>query len=212
MRYVLLPFLFLLISRVFSFNITLLKYPQGDYYNARQGIRLFIEELRKRTNIDVEDKLYEISLDDPEIFNHYFLILNGHVPVNLNNVQKRNLRLFIENGGFLFANDDYGIDKSFRALIKEVFSDYRFEKIPFSHPIYSSFYKFQNGIPKIHEHDGGPPEAYGLFIGDRLCIFYAYNTDIIDGWDPPEVHNDPEEKREEAIRMGINIVVYSLLN
>jgi len=94
--------------------------------------------------------------------------------------------------------------------MKEIFPDKELVKVPFFQSIYNCFYKFKNGIPKIHEHDGGPPEGLGIFIGKRLAVFYAFNTDIMDGWDPEEVHNDPLEKREEAIRMGVNIVLYSL--
>ncbi|MGC8765533.1 MAG: DUF4159 domain-containing protein [Brevinematia bacterium] len=197
---------------LFPFDVVLIKYPKSDYYNARKGVSLFLKELKERTTINVNEKIFELSLEDIEIFEHYFLILNGHVPVELSEVEKKNLKIFLENGGFLFANDDYGMDKSFRKLMKEIFPDKPLVRIPFSHRIYHCFYHFQSGIPKIHEHDGGPPEGLGIFFGDRLAVFYAFNTDIMDGWDPVEVHNDPPEKREEAIRMGINIVVYSLEN
>ncbi len=205
-------FLIILFSFVnlYSFDIVLVKYPKGDHYNARKGVKNFISELKKRTNIKVDDKIYELSLDDVNIFEHYFLILNGHVPIELSETEKKNLKIFLENGGFLFANDDYGMDKSFRKLMKDIFPDKELVKVPFSHSIYNCFYRFKNGIPKIHEHDGGPPEGLGIFIGKRLAVFYAFNTDIMDGWDPEEVHNDPLEKREEAIRMGVNIVLYSL--
>ncbi len=206
-----LLFFFLAIP-LFSFDIVLMKYPRGDHYNSRKGVKLFLEEVKRRTSIEVNEKIFELSLDEVEIFEHYFLILNGHIPVDLSETEKKNLRLFLENGGFLFANDDYGMDKSFRKLMKEIFPDKTLTKIPFSHPIYNCFYSFPRGIPKIHEHDGGAPEGLGIFLGERLAVFYAFNTDIIDGWDPPEVHNDPPEKREEAIRMGVNIVIYSLQN
>ena len=205
-------FLSLLFSASYSFNLTLIKYKGGDHYNARKGVANFITEVKKRTNIRIEDKFYELSLDDPEIFNHYFLILNGHVPVELDDVEKKNLKLFLENGGFLFANDDYGMDKSFRKLMAELFPLNPLVEIPFNHSIYHCFYSFKDGLPKIHEHEPGPPKAYGIFLKERLAVFYVYNADIMDGWDPPEVHNDPPQKREEAIKMGINILVYALLN
>ncbi len=203
--------LFLIMSvNLYPFDIVIIKYQKGDYYNARKGVKNFLSELKKRTNIKIDDKIYEISLDDIAIFEHFFLLLNGHVPIELTENEKKNLRIFLENGGFLFINDDYGIDKSVRKLLREIFPDKELVKVPFSHRIYNCFYKFPQGLPKIHEHDGGPPEGLGIFIGKRLAVFYAFNTDIVDGWDPEEVHNDPPQKREEAIRMGINIVLYSL--
>lgn len=202
--------IFISLKQIYSFDIVLLKYKMGDYYNARDGIKNFINEIKKRTIIDINTNLFELSLEDNSIFQHSFLILNGHVPVKLSEKEKINLRRFILNGGFLFANDDYGMDESFRKLMEEVFPDYKLVEIDFNNEIYHIFYEFKNGIPKIHEHYEGPPKAYGIFIDGKISVFYAYNSDIIDGWDPPEIHNDPPEKREEAFRMGINIVLYYL--
>jgi len=182
----------------------------GDYYNARNGIKNFLLELKKRTNIDVDLNIKELSLDDNLIFENYFLIINGHVPIKLSEKEKINLRRFVLNGGFIFANDDYGLDESFRKVIEEVFPEYKLTEIDFNNEIYHIFYKFNNGIPKIHEHYPGPSKAYGIIINNRISIFYAFNSDIIDGWDDPEVHNDPPDKREEAFKMGVNIVLYSL--
>jgi len=209
-RMIALLILFSLTKSISAFDFVILKYKSGDYYNACEGVRNFLKELSKRTTIEVNENPLELSLEDPALFNHYFLFLNGHVPLELSEKEKLNLRKFLLNGGFLFANDDYGMDESFRKMIKDVFPEYSLTEVNFSHPIYNVFYKFPEGIPKIHEHYEGPPKALAIFIKNRIAVFYAYNTDIADGWDLPEVHKDPPEKREAAIRMGINIVMYSL--
>lgn len=194
---------------LYSFDFVIVKYKGGDYYNAREGVKNFVLELKRRTSIDVNTNLFELSLDDKEIFLHHFIFINGHIPLDLNDSEKRNLRQFVLNGGFVFANDDYGMDESFRKLIKTVFPDNPLQEVSFDHPIYQAFYHFREGLPKIHEHYDGPPKAFGIFIDGRIGLFYDYNSDIADGWDPPEIHNDPEEKREQAFQMGINIAVYS---
>ncbi|OHD57075.1 MAG: hypothetical protein A2Y33_09110 [Spirochaetes bacterium GWF1_51_8] len=210
MREIFLAFFLLCPLLASGFDFVIVKYRSGDWYNASDGVKNFLAELAQRTTVDTVPLPVELPLDDDRIFEHSFLFLNGHVPVLLDEKEKANLKKFILNGGFLFANDDYGLDESFRKLIAELFPGYPFEQVSFAHPLYHSFYHFDKGLPKIHEHDGGTPEGWGLFIDGRLAVFYAYNADIADGWDYPEVHNDPVEKREAAFRMGVNIVIYSL--
>jgi hypothetical protein len=195
---------------LYSFDFVIIKYKSGDYYNAREGVKNFLMELKKRTGIDVNETAVELSLDDDAVFQHYFLFINGHVPIGLSAAEGANLRKFVLNGGFVYANDDYGMDESFRKALKEIFPDYPLQEVDFGNPIYHSFYELKEGVPKIHEHYEGAPKAYGLFMNGRIALYYTYNSDIPDGWDPPEVHNDPVSKREEAFRMGVNLVVYSL--
>jgi hypothetical protein len=192
-----------------SFEFVIVKYHLGDWYNARQGVRNFLAELQKRTTLRVNTTPIELSMDDERIFRYNFLFINGHVPITMNEREKANFRKFVLSGGFVFANDDFGMDESFRKLIGEVFPDYEFRPVPFNHPIYRIFYTFPEGLPKIHEHDGGPPEGLGIFVDGRLALYYAFNTDIADGWDFPEVHNNPPELIEKAYRMGVNIALYS---
>ncbi len=194
----------------FSFQWVIVQYKSGDWYNARPSVMNLLKELEKRTTIEVDHKIPELSLEDERIFEYSFLFLNGHVPVVMNSKEKDFLRRYILNGGFLFINDDYGIDKSVREILSEVFPDYPLQDIPYNHPIYHSLYDFPAGLPKIHEHDGGAPRGMGIVINSRVCVFYAFNADIADGWDDESVHNDPMEKREQALRMGINIVIYAL--
>jgi len=198
-------------ANLFSLTIGLVKYRGGDWYNNIDSVKNLLRYISERTSIKVDREPKLVSLESKEIFDCDILYISGHVPINFNETEKKNLRDYLINyKGFVFVNDDYGMDESFRKEIKKVFPEYNLEVVPFSHPIYNIFYKFTNGLPKIHEHDGGPPEGLGIFIEGELRLFYAYNTDIGDGWDSPEVHNDPENVREEAIRMGINIVMYAL--
>jgi len=198
-------------ANLFSITIGLVKYRGGDWYNNIDSVKNLLRYISERTSIKVDREPKLVSLESKEIFDCDILYISGHVPINFNETEKKNLRDYLINyKGFVFVNDDYGMDESFRKEIKKVFPEYNLEVVPFSHPIYNIFYKFPNGLPKIHEHDGGPPEGLGIFIDGELRLFYAYNTDIGDGWDSPEVHNDPENVREEAIRMGINIVMYAL--
>lgn len=205
--------LFLLLftaNGLFGFTFVIVQYTGGDWYNARAGVGVFLTELSARTTIDTEKKAVELPLSDTAIFGHPFLFINGHAPLLLNDRERHHLRQYILAGGFVFVNDDYGLDESFRKLCGEVFPEYPLTEVPWDHGIYSCFYRFDKGLPKIHEHDGGAPKGYGLFINGRLALYYAFNTDIADGWDPPGTHDDPPQVRESAVRMGINIVVWAL--
>ena len=137
--------------------------------------------------------------------------MTGHGTVKLNPAHVRALREHLTNGGFLWADDNYGMDKSFREQMRRVFPDLEWKALPKEHPIFSCFYEFPEGIPKIHEHDGLPPQALGLFLGDRLICLYTYQTDIGDGLESEGVHpQDDPSNRELALRMAINIIVYIL--
>jgi hypothetical protein len=121
--------------------------------------------------------------------------------------------MYLLRGGFLYADDDYGMDKSFREIMKKVFPDKPLTELPFSHGIYRIHYRFDNGLPKIHEHDEKPPQGFGIFDdAGRLMVFYTFETNLSDGWADPNVHNDPPKKRDAAFRMGANIIVWALLN
>ncbi len=117
---------------------------------------------------------------------------------------------YLEQGGFLHADDDYGMDKSFRREIARVFPDHPLVEVPLNHPVYHVVYDFPKGIPKIHEHDGLPAQGFGIFLGDRLVVYYSYQSDLGDGWEDPEVHHDPPELHEAALRMGVNLFTYAV--
>lgn len=180
----------------------------GDWYNDPDVLPNLARELNRRTSLKVKEEQAVVSFTDPDIFKYPFLYLTGHGNIELSEEEAKNLRKYLENGGFLYVDDDYGLDESFRREIKKVFKEKELVEVPFDHPIYHIFYDFKEGLPKIHEHYKGPPKGYGIFLRGRLVVFYTYNTNISDGWTPN--HNDPAEKREQAFRMGVNIVLYAL--
>jgi len=149
---------------------------------------------------------------DKELFNYPFLFMTGHGNVRFTDEEIDRLRNYLTHGGFLFANDSYGLDKFFREEMKKVFPDKELVELPANHGIYHCYYDFPNGLPKIHKHEGKPAQGFGIFYENRLVVFYVYESDITDGWEDPEVHQDPPEKRELALKMGVNIVTWVLGN
>ncbi|MBM3288453.1 MAG: DUF4159 domain-containing protein [Candidatus Eisenbacteria bacterium] len=195
-----------------GFVLARLKYDGGgDWYGNPSSLPNLARALRERTPIPVE-RIDEarVAIMDEDLFNHPFLYMNGHGNVRFSDGEVDRLRRYLTSGGFLFADDNYGMDESFRREIGRVFPDRPLVRIPFDHPIYHSFYSFPSGPPKIHEHDGKPSEGLGIVDGDRLVVFYTYEADIGDGIEDPEVHNDPPEKREAAMKLAVNVVVYAM--
>lgn len=192
-----------------DFIIARLKYQGGgDWYNDPEAEINLMTELKKRAGIETREEKKSLSLLDGEIYNYPFLFITGHGNVQFSQEEALSLRKFLISGGFLYADDDYGMNESFRREIKKVFPDKELVELPFNFPIYHCFYDFKSGLPKIHEHYPGPPKGYGIFHEGRLILFYTYNSNISDGWTP--VHNDSPEKREEAFKMGVNIVWFAL--
>ena len=196
------------------FKIARLKYAGGgDWYNDPSAEVNMMEYLKKNTTIDVDEPgFYSVNVNSDDIFDYPFILLTGHGNIEFTDTEIARLRKYCESGGFLYADDDYGMDESFRREIKRIFPDEELKELPFSHPIYSSQYSFPKGLPKIHEHDGKPSQGFGIYKEGRLCVYYTYETNITDGWAGPREHNDPPEKREEAFKMGTNIIVYALMN
>lgn len=194
-----------------SFRIGRLKYSGGgDWYNDPSAEVNLLQYIRQNTNIAVEPRYEYVDLSSDNIFLYPMLFLTGHGNISFTEEEARRLRAYLESGGFLYIDDDYGLDQHIRREMKKVFPDQDFVELPFSHPIYHCHFHFQYGPPKIHEHDGKPPQGFGLFCGGRLCVFYTYESNPSDGWADPDVHHDPPEKREAALKMGTNIVVYVL--
>jgi hypothetical protein len=193
------------------FTIARLKYSGGgDWYNDPGEVPNMLAELRQRAHVLTDSDQVIVELADDKLFQHPFLFMTGHGNIKFSDEDVDRLRLYLENGGFLYADDDYGMDKAFRREIKRVFPESPLTELPFDHPIYHSLYSFPNGLPKIHEHDNKPPQGFGIFYKKRLVVYYTYETNISDGWNDPDVHQDPPEKREEAFKMGANILVYFL--
>jgi Domain of unknown function (DUF4159) len=183
----------------------------GDWYSNPSSLRNLLTEVNKRTTVRAQPTERVVTFLDPDLDEVPYLFITGHGNIRFKPEEARALREYLLNGGFLHVDDNYGLDESFRKEIKKVFPDRPLEELPYSHPIYHSFYDFPKGLPKIHEHHGGPPHGYAIRDdAGRVVLFYSYNTDLSDGWESPEVHKDPPEAREAALRMGINIVVYAL--
>lgn len=194
-----------------AFTIARLRYGGGgDWYWGRSAIPNMHRFLAENTKVAVIDKEVNIQATDPELFNYPFLFLTGHGNIKFTDQEVLALREYLISGGFLFANDSYGLASAFGREMKRVFPEKELVELPFNQEIYHCRYKFPNGLPKIHEHDKKPPQGFGIFWEDELVVFFAYESDIGDGWEDYEVHHDPPEKRLAALKMGANIVTYAL--
>lgn len=194
-----------------SFKLGRLKYSGGgDWYNDPSADVNLLEYVEEHTTIDVDPKYEFVEVDSENFFSYPVVWLTGHGNIVFSDPEVRRLRTYLEKGGFLYVDDDYGLDRAFRREIKKVFPEEELVELPFSHEIYHAHFPFPNGLPKIHLHDGKPPQGFGLFLDGRLVIFYTYESNLGDGWADQQVHNDPEEKRRAALQMGTNIIVWAL--
>ncbi|WP_293892853.1 DUF4159 domain-containing protein [Flavobacterium sp.] len=207
-------FLFLLISTVsFSQEIALLKYSGGgDWYANPTSLPNLIKYANQTINTYIKSKPATVEPGSSEIFSYPFVHMTGHGNVVFSDAEIINLRNYLLSGGFLHADDNYGLDQYIRREIKRIFPNNDLVEIPANHPIFQKPNLFANGLPKIHEHDGKRPQAFGVFVDNRLVLLYTYECDLGDGWEDPEVHNDPKEVREKALKMGANILSYIFNN
>ncbi len=194
-----------------SFQIARLKYDGGgDWYNGQTEEPNLLNYVSKNTDIKVNPEYISVDIATDDIFSYSFIFMTGHGNVVFSDDEIARLRKYLDEGGFLYADDDYGMDKSFRREMKKLFPDKDLVELPFSYGLYHDFYEFPSGVPKTHEHNGKPPQGFGIFIGKRLAVFYTYESNPSDGWDDPDVHGDPPEKRMEALKFGTNLVVWAL--
>ncbi|MGC9362406.1 MAG: DUF4159 domain-containing protein [Candidatus Syntrophosphaera sp.] len=181
----------------------------GDWYNDPEVLPNLAQFVNSTLNAGFPIDQNVVKADDAKLFNYPFLYLTGHGNIRWSERELKNLREWMLRGGFLYADDDYGMDESFRREIKRVFPEYELVELDASFPLYTSFFDFSAGLPKIHEHDGKPPQAFGIFDENgRLMCFYTFETNISDGWADPSTHKDPPEIRETALRFGCNIIHY----
>jgi hypothetical protein len=181
----------------------------GDWYANPSSLPNLLTAVAERTTLPVPERETVVRLTDPGLWDVPYLYMTGHGNVRFSPEEARALRRYLENGGFLHADDNYGMDESFRREMARLFPDHPLAEVPLDHPIYHVVYEFAEGLPKIHEHDGLPAEGLGIFLDGRLAVFYSYQSDLGDGWEDADVHDDPETVRERALRMGVNLVVYA---
>ena len=207
-------FFLLILSSAISaqgFNIARIQYSGGgDWYSDPSSLPNLIDFISNETNIKIENNEFKIKLTSENLYNHTYLYLTGHGNIRFNDEEVRVLRNHLLKGAFLHADDNYGMHDSFKREMKKVFPDKEWVELPINHPIYNCYFNFPNGLPKVHEHNGMPPQGLGLFEKDRLIVFFSYESDLGDGWEDSEVHNNPVSIRESALKMGTNIVWYSL--
>ncbi len=181
----------------------------GDWYSSKTALKNLIKfcNFRIKTNIKEDEAIVEVGSE--QIFNFPFVFLTGHGNVIFSESDAKNLRQYLISGGFLHICDNYGLDIYIRREMKKVFPELEFKPVPFNHPVYHQQFNFNNGLPKVHEHDGKAPIGYGLFHEGKLVCFYDYECDLGNGWEDPELYNDPPEIREKALQMGANLIQFA---
>ncbi len=191
-------------------KIAKLKYNGGgDWYANKTSLPNLISFCRKNLNINLAPEEEIVEVGSPELFSYPFVHMTGHGNVVFSEAEAKNLRNYLIAGGFLHIDDNYGLDKFIRIELKKVFPELELVELPYSHPIYHQKYKFPKGLPKVHEHDGKPPQGFGLIYQGRLVCFYTYECDLGNGWEDQVIYNDPEEVRQEALKMGANIITFA---
>lgn len=182
----------------------------GDWYANPTALKNLAEFSNRTLQTDFNTTEAQVEAASPDIFNYPFIHMTGHGRWTLSKEEAENLRTYLMAGGFLHIDDNYGLDEYVRPALKQIFPNAELVEVPFSHPVYNQPFDFSKGLPKIHEHDNKSPHAYGIFYEGRLVCFYTTETDLGDGWEDPEVHNDSPEAHKTALRMGANILQYAL--
>ena len=193
------------------FTIARLQYKGGgDWYSDPSSLPNLLRFIREHTTIDAAPEEACVQITDEELFSYPYIYMTGHGGISLAPEEVVRLRHYLESGGFLHADDNYGMDEAFRRELRKVFPKKKLVELPPDHGLFHCHFAFPDGLPKIHQHDGKRPQALGLFEGERLIVLYTYETDLGDGWEDEQVHDDPPEKRRAALEMGTNIVVWAL--
>ena len=190
--------------------IAKLKYQGGgDWYANKTALPNLVRFCNQQLNMNLALQEAVVEVGSPEIFSYPYVYLTGHGNVVFSEQEAENLRTYLQSGGFLHIDDNYGLDKFIRLEMKKVFPDLEFVELPHNHPIYHQKFSFKDGLPKIHEHDGKPPQGFGILLDGRLVCFYSYESDLGNGWEDQSIHNDPEEVRQKALKMGANILTFA---
>jgi hypothetical protein len=205
-----LAILFFITTSLWGQEVAVLEYGGGgDWYANPTAIPNLIAFCNENVQTNITPKPQQVKPNSVDLFNYPIVFLTGHGNIFLDDESVENLRQYMIAGGFVHISDNYGFDSYVRREFKKVFPELEFEEVPLDHPIYNQKFSFPNGIPKIHEHDNKTPKGYGLFYKGKLVCFYDYESDLSDGWESPEIHNDPPEVRLKALQMGANIISFA---
>ena len=205
--------LFLSLNSLGQLKIAKLKYNGGgDWYANKTALPNLISFCNRELGTSIQTDEENVDVSSPALFSYPFIYMTGHGNVVFSDTEALNLRKYLLGGGFLHIDDNYGLDKFIRLELKKAFPELELIELPFNHPVYHQKFNFDKGLPKIHEHDGKPAQGFGLIYEGRLVVFYSYECDLGNGWEDPRIHNDPEAKRQEALKMGANLVAYSFTN
>jgi hypothetical protein len=213
-RFLIICLSFLLVSTALAqkggLKIAKLRYNGGgDWYANKTALPNLIAFCNDKLNMNLAPEEDIVSVGSSDIFLYPYVYLTGHGNVVFSEEEAQNLRRYLVSGGFLHIDDNYGLDQFIRLEMKKVFPELEFVELPFDHPIYHQQYNFDKGLPKIHEHDGKPSQGFGLIYEGRLVCFYSYESDLGNGWEDQNIYNDPESIRQEALKMGANIISYA---
>ena len=199
--------------KISSQEVAVLKYNGGgDWYSNQTAVPNLIKFANKNSDTKIRLNQGRVNVGSVDLFNFPIVFMTGHGNVFLTEQEAQNLRNYLTSGGFLHVSDNYGLDKYIRREMNKVFPELKFQEIPINHPIYNQTFIFKNGIPKIHEHDKKKPQGFGLFFEGRLICFYDYESDLSDGWEDKSIHNNPQNIRLKALKMGANIIEYAFKN
>lgn len=216
MQIIKIIFLFIFIGLYSNTNgqdVAILKYNGGgDWYANPTAVPNLVKFTNQNTASNISENIQTVMANSEDIFGFPILFMTGHGNVVFSDDEIQNLRSYLMSGGFLHISDNYGMDKFIRRELKRLFPNLALQEIPSNHSIYNQKFKFQNGIPKIHEHDKKAPKGFGIFYQGRLVLFYDYETDLSDGWEDESIHNNPKDVREKALKMGSNIIQYAFTN
>ena len=203
-------FIFLFVNSIlFSQEIAVAKYSGGgDWYSNPTALPNLIAFCNQNINTKINPKVNTVEVGSADIFSYPFVHMTGHGNVVFSPNDVQNLNTYLRSGGFLHIDDNYGMDEFIRKEIKKIFPNEELKEIPVSHEIFQKPYSFPQGLPKIHEHDNQRPQAFGIFIDNKLVLLYTFQSDLGDGWEDIEVHNDPISIREKALKMGANILYH----
>ena len=199
-------------NKLGSFSIFRIHYDGGgDWYANPSSLPNLLKFIKKNTSVNTNLNENKAKIGDDTFYKNHYFYITGHGNIKFSKKEILILRKHLLNGAFLHVDDNYGLDKSFRIQVQDLFPDKELIELPVNHPLFNCYYKFENGLPKIHEHDNKPPQPYGIFHNQKLILLYTYESDLGDGWEDKNVHNNPEHIRLDALKMGTNIVIYNLI-